>query len=99
MAKESPAISTDDEWRRSITFDFPKGKTPEGFDKLELDDEATITVTGKITRLSASQDGSSFTVTRGKVEDVQIEAGPDTDEGAGKPMQMGDALKQSRPKR
>ncbi len=67
----------ENDWRREVSFDFGGGslKEPEAFKTLDLDDEVTVTLKGKITNLRKGSDGdgkqtSSFTL---RMESVEVE--------------------------
>jgi len=62
--------SIDDDWRRSVNFSFDneKFKAPAGFSDLSIDDEITVVVRGKVTRLSASSDSSGLELRMNSVE-------------------------------
>jgi len=68
MAKGIPDI--EEEWRRKVSFDFGKGglAPPDGFRDLNIDEEITVIVTGKVNDLHQGKETSSFSLYIGSVE-------------------------------
>lgn len=53
---------------RTLSLDFPRGKRPDGFDELTIGGDQTVTVTGKITRLTQEKGwGASLAMDISKV--------------------------------
>lgn len=71
MAKTKGSPLVDEDWRRSVSFSFDndKFKAPAGFSDLSIDDEITVVVRGKVTRLSASSDSSGLEL---RMENVEL---------------------------
>ncbi|MDI6854397.1 MAG: hypothetical protein QME75_12430 [Deltaproteobacteria bacterium] len=70
MAKDIQS-EVDKSWRRTVTFTFGgEGglKTPEGFTDLSVGDQAAILVSGKVTGLSADQNGQGLTLEMDQAE-------------------------------
>lgn len=62
MAVEAP------ERPKMVSFEFPHGKPPEGFNNLSVGDKVTVTVTGTVTRLSQEKDwGANLSMEISKV--------------------------------
>ncbi len=78
MAKGSKAPEISDDWRRRVSFDFGKEgmKEPEGFADLTVDQEVTVLVTGKVSSINKSRDGSGFSLT---MSGLKLQAKPKED--------------------
>jgi hypothetical protein len=58
-------------YKPEVRFDFEKNKSyPRNMDSLDLEEEVTVTVTGKIKSLRKDEWGRSFSMTIGKVDVV-----------------------------
>jgi len=82
------------EYRLKHTFEFKVGETPKGLEDLDLDQEVTVVLTGKVSGVEKrkSIDGldlCTFTVKRTSLE-IQSKA---------KPRQMHEAVENSKSKR
>lgn len=60
---KTPMSINDEEWRRRVTFSFGgKVKKPEGLKALEIGQTITMTVTGKVKKLSEEVEGFDLTI-------------------------------------
>lgn len=96
MAKKKTveAAVPDDDWRLRHSFDFKPGEEPDGFKDLDLDDEVTIVIKGKVTGLNKDKDYNdknrySLSVRRSSVTIAK----------AGKVLKISEALEKDRSKR
>jgi hypothetical protein len=78
--------SVNNAWQREVYFDFgDKGevKTPEGFDDLDLDDEVTVMITGKVVGLSKDQGGANMRI---QMKTVELKAAPEQEPERGESL-------------
>lgn len=75
MAKttsKAPAPVVEDDWKRRVSFDFGSGKggmeEPKGFNKLTVDQEVTVLVTGKVNSVRTDRESSGFSLVMDKIE-------------------------------
>ncbi len=73
MSKNSITVD-EKEWRKEVSFDFGEGgmQPPAGFKDLSIGDEVTVLVTGKVKKLSQSEDTSNI---RLRMEKIQLKTG------------------------
>ena len=68
------------EYEPNIHFDFPNDRknVPKNFDDLDVDDEITVVVKGKVQSIRHDSDSRSFGMTFSKVKLTIPESGPTT---------------------
>ena len=65
----SKAIEVSEEYIPTSNFYFDKkNPAPKNFDDLQVNEEATVKMKGKITAIRTDQNGKSFEITTGKVK-------------------------------